>query len=59
MQIVMREMPKLFPAGVPPQTPQPGWLFVLIGTAFAAVPIWFLVRRRAAFVSLAAAREAV
>ena len=55
MQIAMREMPKLFPAGVPPQMPQPGWLFVLIGIAFAAVPIWFLVRRRAAFVKFAAA----
>jgi hypothetical protein len=36
--------------------PQPGWLFVLIGIAFAAVPIWFLVRRRAAFVKFAAAQ---
>src|ERR1039457_4325073 len=56
MQIAMREMPKLFPADVPPQVPQPGWLFVLIGIAFAAVPIWFLVRRRAAFVKFAAAQ---
>src|ERR1039457_3209301 len=56
MQIAMREMPKLFPAGVPPQMPQPGWLFVLIGIAFAAVPIWFLVRRRAAFVNFAPAQ---
>jgi hypothetical protein len=56
MQTMMREMPKLFPAGGPPQVPQPGWLFVPMGMAFAAVPVWFLVRRRAAFVKSAAAQ---
>jgi hypothetical protein len=55
MQTVMREMPKLFPTGVAPQMPQPGWLFAFLGTAFLAVPIWFLVHRRAAFVKFAAA----
>jgi hypothetical protein len=56
MQILQREMPKLFPAGVPTQMPQPGWLFALMWIAFAAIPIWFLVRRRAAFVKSAAAQ---
>jgi hypothetical protein len=56
MQTMMREMPKLFPAGVPPQIPQPGWLFALVGTAFLAVPVGFLVRRRAAFGKVAAAQ---
>jgi len=56
MQIMMREMPKLFPTGVPAQPPQPSWLFVLMGIAFATVPVWFLVGRRAAFVRFAAAR---
>jgi hypothetical protein len=49
MQILQREMPKLFPAGNPAQMPQPGWGFVLIGIVVSAVPVWFLVRRRAAF----------
>lgn len=56
MQILQREMPKLFPAGVAAQMPQPGWVFVPIGIAFAAVPVFFLVRRRAAFAKFAAAR---
>jgi hypothetical protein len=56
MQTMMRQMPRLFPTGVPPQMPQPGRLFALMGTAFLAVPIWFLVRRRAAFVKVAAAQ---
>ena len=55
MQLVFREMPKLFPAGAPPQMPQPMWVFMLMGIAFVAIPVWFLVRRRAAFVKLAAA----
>lgn len=59
MQIVQREMPKLFSAGVPEQYPQPAWVFVLMGVAFAAIPVWFLVRRRAAFVKFAAARQPV
>jgi hypothetical protein len=56
MQIVQRAMPKLFPSGVPEQYPQPAWVFVLMGAAFVAIPIWFLVRRRAAFVTVAAAQ---
>jgi hypothetical protein len=56
MQILQREMPRLFPAGVPMQYPQPIWVFVLMGVAFVAIPIWFLVRQRAAFVKLAAAQ---
>jgi hypothetical protein len=31
------------------------WVFTLLGIAFVAIPVWFLVRRRAAFVKLAAA----
>jgi len=55
MQTMMREMPRLFPTGVPPQMPQPGWLFALMGAAFLAVPVGFLVRRRAAFGKVAGA----
>jgi hypothetical protein len=32
--------------------PQPMWVFTLLGIAFVAIPVWFLVRRRAAFVKL-------
>jgi hypothetical protein len=55
MQRMLREMPRLSAAGVPAQMPQPVWVFALLGTAFVAIPVWFLVRRRAAFVKLAAA----
>ena len=55
MQLMLREMPKFSPAGAPPQMPQPMWVFTLLGIAFVAIPVWFLVRRRAAFVKLAAA----
>jgi hypothetical protein len=47
---------RLFPAGVPEQYPQPAWVFLLMGAAFVAIPIWFPVRRRAAFVKVAAAQ---
>jgi hypothetical protein len=52
MQLMLREMPKFSPAGAPPQMPQPMWVFTLLGIAFVAIPVWFLVRRRAAFVKL-------
>ena len=55
MQVLQREMPKFFPADVPMQYPQPAWVFALMGMAFAAIPVWFLVRRRAAFVKRAPA----
>jgi hypothetical protein len=53
VQLMFREMPKLFPAGAPAQMPQPMWVFMLMGIAFLAIPVWFLVRRRAAFVKVA------
>lgn len=56
MQIVQREMPWRLPAGASAQMPQPGWVFVLLGIAFAAVPVWFLARRREAFVKVADAQ---
>jgi hypothetical protein len=31
------------------------WVFMLMGIAFMAIPVWFLVRQRAAFVKVAAA----
>jgi hypothetical protein len=31
------------------------WVFMLMGIVFVAIPVWFLVRQRAAFVKLAAA----
>jgi hypothetical protein len=55
MQRMLREMPRLFPAGAPAQMPQPMWVFMLMGIAFMAIPVWFLVRQRAAFVKVAAA----
>jgi hypothetical protein len=55
MQLMLREMPRLSAAGVPAQMPQPAWVFALLGIAFVAIPVWFLVRRRAAFVKLVAA----
>jgi hypothetical protein len=55
MQLMLREMPRLFPAGTPPQMPQPMWVFMLMGIVFVAIPVWFLVRQRAAFVKLATA----
>lgn len=49
----MRMMQEAFPQFLRWSQPQPlpvqGWALALLGTAFAAVPIWFLVRRRAAF----------
>jgi len=47
MEIMRRELPKLFPAGMPQV--QPMWVFGLMGAALVVVPVWFLVRRRAAF----------
>ena len=55
VQLVLREMPRFSAAGVPAQMPQPMWVFMLMGIAFVTIPVWFLVRRRAAFVKLAAA----
>jgi hypothetical protein len=55
MQILQREMPKFFPTGAAAQMPQPGWVFALMRVAIAAVPVWFLVRQRAAFVKVAPA----
>ena len=55
MQLMLREMPRLSAAGVPAQMPQPAWVFALLGIAFVAIPVWFLVRRRAAFVKIESA----
>lgn len=52
MQLMLREMPKFSPAGAPPPMPQPMWVFMLLGITFVLIPVWFLVRRRAAFVKL-------
>jgi len=49
LEAVERQMPSLFPAGVPPQSAQMTAIFMAIGIAIAIVPICFLVRRRAAF----------
>jgi hypothetical protein len=49
----MRAMQEAFPRFLrwsqQQSLPIEGWGFALIGTVFSAVPIWFLVRRRAAF----------
>jgi hypothetical protein len=43
-------MPSFFPAGgATPIMPGPMWLFAFLAVAFCAVPIFFLVRRRAVF----------
>ena len=55
METLQRAMPKFFPNGATATMPQPGWVFALMGVAIAAVPVWFLVRQRAAFVRSAAA----
>jgi hypothetical protein len=49
MQILQREMPRFFPAGIPAQFPQPAWLTVAMGIVVSAVPVWFLLREQAAF----------
>jgi hypothetical protein len=54
MQLMLREMPKLSPAAAPAQMPQPMWVFTLLGIAFVLIPVWFLVRRRDAFVKVTA-----
>jgi len=48
MQQMQRAMPAFFPAAAMPQLERM-WVYGLIGAAACAVPIWFLVRRRAAF----------
>ena len=47
MAIMRRELPKLFPVGMPQM--HAIWIFGLMGAALVVIPIWFLVRRRAAF----------
>jgi hypothetical protein len=54
MQILQREMPKAFGTGTAAQMPEPGWVVALMGVGIAAVPIWFLLRRRATFERAAA-----
>jgi hypothetical protein len=54
IEVMRRAAPKFFPAGMPTQMPQPMWVFALMGMVFVAVPIWFLVRQRAAFAGPAA-----
>jgi len=49
MAILRREVPKLFPAGATMHLAQPHWVLGLMGMGFVAIPIWFLVQRRAAF----------
>jgi hypothetical protein len=43
------DMPKFFPAGSPTAVPGSAWVFALLAAAFCAVPIFFMVRRRPAF----------
>jgi hypothetical protein len=57
MQIMQREMPRLYPAATSAQMFQSGWVFVLPGIALAAVPVWFLVRQHGAFVKSATAQQ--
>jgi uncharacterized membrane protein len=51
-------MPKFSPAEAPPQMAQPMWVFMPMGIAFVAMPVWFLVRRRTGFVKLTSAPSA-
>ncbi|MDR3717521.1 MAG: hypothetical protein P4K98_01885 [Bryobacteraceae bacterium] len=57
MQIMQREMPRLYPAATSAQMFQSGWVFVLPGIVLAAVPVWFLVRQHGAFVKSATAQQ--
>ena len=56
MELVQREMTKYLPAGNLPAFTFPGWIFALTVIVPIAIPIWFLVRRRAAFGSPESAR---
>jgi hypothetical protein len=49
MQRMYRAMPGFFPTGAAMPQLDKMWVFCAIGAAACAVPIWFLVRRRAAF----------
>jgi hypothetical protein len=42
-------MPKFFPAGAAAPAPVPAWVMLPSGLAFAAIPIYFMLRRRPAF----------
>jgi hypothetical protein len=57
MQIMQREMPRLYPTATSAQTFQSGWVFVLPGIALAAVPVWILVRQHGAFVKSATVQQ--
>lgn len=55
MEAFQTAMPSMFPAGTPAQMPTLSAVLAVPGIALAALPVWFLVRRRAAFVKSAAA----
>ncbi len=55
MEAFQSAMPSVFPAGTPAQMPTLSAVLAVPGIALAALPIWFLVRRRAAFVKSVAA----
>ena len=48
-QQMLRAMPGFFPTGAGLPQLNETWVFGLIGAAACALPVWFLVRRRAAF----------
>jgi len=54
LETLQREMPAFLRAGGNTAMPQPAGLFVAIGLVFLALPVWFLVRRREAFVKIPA-----
>jgi hypothetical protein len=49
MQEMQNAMSRFIPAGTDSTAMENMWIYMVIGAAFWAVPIWFLVRRRAAF----------
>jgi hypothetical protein len=49
MQQMLRAMPGFFPAGAGVPQLSGMWMFALIGAGACALPVWFLVRRSAAF----------
>lgn len=59
VQIVQNEMPQFFRTASQGQVYSPGWTMALPGIALAVVPIWLLVRQRAAFEKTADAPQTV
>jgi hypothetical protein len=51
MQAMQDAMPRFLRSTQPAPAFESPWPFVVLGVVYAAVPIWFLLRRRAAFTS--------